>query len=287
MTKAPIAIVSAGEMGGAIGGVLNSAGIACATTLLDRGDETRARAIQAKMHISPDLSSLVGSCDLFLSVLPPAAATHLAEQVSNLARASGKHFTFVEANAIAPTHAHDIARLFSGTNVTFIDAGIIGSPPNTSIPRLYVSGPNSTLLNAADGIAFNIRHLGPEIGRASGMKMSYAAITKGVNALLSAAFLTAERLDLLDELQSELATSQDQLFKRATANIPRLPADAARWAPEMHEISKTFQDVGTPSGFHSAAADMMEILAQSQFGHETRRTRDMNRDAATTIKGLK
>jgi len=286
MATNPIAILSAGEMGAAIGGALSTAGIATATTLLGRGAETTMRAEQAKMQICADLPALADGCDLFLSVLPPAAATSLAEQVAAYARTNGKLLTFVEANAISPAHTKAIARLFDGTNVTFIDAGIVGLPPGKSVPRLYVSGPANALLATTNGIAFDIRDLGPEIGRASGMKMTYAAITKGTNALLAAAFLTAERLDLLDVLHGELAASQDQLFNRAVANIPRLPADAARWAPEMLEISQTFRDVGTPDGFHLAAAEMMDLLAKSQFGEETRRTRDLNRNEIETIKGL-
>uniref|UniRef100_A0A2A4Z0Y5 6-phosphogluconate dehydrogenase n=1 Tax=OCS116 cluster bacterium TaxID=2030921 RepID=A0A2A4Z0Y5_9PROT len=291
MTKPNIAIISAGEMGASVAAAYTHAGYTITTILADRSPETLSRAHQAQMQDRPNLKSLLTDCDIFLSIVPPALATELATQVAAQAKASNVAFSFVECNAISPDHSNAIASLFSDTNVKFIDAGIIGGPPRVAVnqpylPCLYVSGATCPQLNQTDGVAFRIKQLGDEIGRASGMKMSYAAITKGINSLLAGAFLTAENLGLLDELIAELSESQNELFTRATSNIQRLPADAGRWAPEMREIAQTFQSVGVPNGFHLAAAEMMQILDASPFGNETRKTRDTSRSAKQTIQGL-
>lgn len=292
MNKPKIAIIAAGEMGGAVAKSYSEAGYSISTIIAGRGQESIARAKQANMQPKENLQDLLADCQIFMSILPPANAKKMAQEVSAAAQQLGKAFTYVECNAISPDHVVEIAALFKDTKVKFVDAGIVGGPPHTGgddeyRPALYVSGGTCQQLNQTDGVAFNIHQLGVEVGRASGMKMSYASITKGVNSLLAAAFLTAENLGLLEILMQELKQSQNALYQRATTSIQRMPADAARWAPEMQEIAQTFNAVGVPDGFHLAAEQMMQILAASPFGSETRKTRNLSRDAAQTIRGLK
>ncbi|MBL1421908.1 MAG: NAD(P)-dependent oxidoreductase [Alphaproteobacteria bacterium] len=291
MTKPTISIISAGVMGAGVAAAYTNAGYEITTILTGRSPETLERAKQAQMQDCPNLESLLSDCQIFLSIVPPALATELATQVAEQAKASHLKFTYVECNAISPDHTREIAELFNDSDVKFVDAGIIGGPPLVNrnkpyLPCLYVSGADCQQLNQTAGAAFQIKQLGDEVGRASGMKMSYAAITKGINSLLAGALLTADNLGLLDELLAELESSQNETFIRATTNIQRLPADAGRWAPEMREIAQTFESVGVPNGFHLAAADMMQILDASPFGNETRQTRDTNRTAKQTIQGL-
>lgn len=288
MSKPIIAILATGEMGAGVGAALTRAGFTVTTITQGRSAESVQRAAEANMQPRADLPALLADCDIFMSIVPPALALETGAQVANEAKTQGLNFTFVECNAISPDHTIEIAKLFSDSQINFIDAGIIGGPPNQQgyKPVLYISGATSEQLNQTDGSAYKINNLGGEIGRASGMKMTYASITKGVNALLAGAFLTAENLGLLDELMAELKTSQTEMYTRATNNIQRLPADAGRWAPEMREISQTFESAGAPKSFHQGAEQMMQILHNSPYGVETRRTRDTNRSAAETIKNL-
>lgn len=288
MSNINIAILGAGAMGGNVGAALSRAGFTVSTLTHGRSGETITRAAKANMQPKQNLTQLLNDTDIFLSIMPPALALDIAQKVATEAKTNNLSFTFVECNAISPDHTKQIAALFQGTNIKFIDAGIIGGPPNTDgyKPVLYISGANCDKLTQTDNSAFSIHNLGGEIGRASGMKMVYASITKGTNALLTAAFLTANNLGLLDELSAELKSSQTEMYNRATNNIQRLPADAARWAPEMAEIAQTFKSAGAPDGFHLGAEQMMQILAASPFGSETRQTRDTSRTAAQTIQAL-
>ena len=220
-----------------------------------------------------------------MSILPPANAVSLAQKVAQLAKASNHSFTYLEANAVSPEKTKQIAKLFKGTQVKFIDGGNIGLPPNAkNKPKLYISGPACPFLMETNGIAYDIKKLGPSIGKASGMKMVYASITKGLNALLTASFIAANRLELIDELAKELNESQKQLFNRFLKNTPRLPSDAARWAPEMIEIAETFNEVDVEDHFHNAASRIMDLLAKSPFGKETRSNRDMNGQLLRLLK---
>lgn len=282
-----IGLLGAGEMGAGLARQFAQAGASTFAVPQGRSEETLARMEEAGMIHVPDRATLVEECDLLFSVLPPDAAENEARLYAELVRAKGSKTIFVEANAIAPQRTRRIADLFEGTDVQFVDGGIVGPPPTeTTRPRFYVSGPKVHPLERLDGGAFDLVHLGPDIGQASAFKMVYAAMTKGSNALLTAGYLAAEQHHLLDAFLSEFGASQPALHRRAEANIPRLPADAGRWVYEMQEIASTFRAAGLPGGFHDAAASIMELLANSEFGSETRRTRDRNRTAKETVRAI-
>lgn len=278
-----IGFLGAGEMGAGLARALGQAGHACRAVATGRSAETLARMGEAGMTPVADLAALAAGSDVIFSVLPPERAEPEAEALARVARAP---LIFVEANAISPMRARRIASRLAGAGLQVIDGGIVGMPPTGDArPRLYVSG-ESAPLAPLDGTAFDIRDLGPGIGRASAMKMTYAALTKGSNALLTAVLLAGERLELTDALREELAGSQPDQLKRAEAVVPRLPADAGRWVFEMQEIADTFRSQGLPGGFHDGAAEIMALLDASEFGHETRRTRDTARSAAATIASV-
>jgi len=101
-----------------------------------------------------------------------------------------------------------------------------------------------------------------DIGKASALKMCYAANTKGTVALLAAILATAESLGVREELfaqwRSENADFPDQTVRRIQANAPK----AWRFVGEMAEISRTFREAGAPGEFHAGAADIYERLAR-------------------------
>lgn len=280
-----VGILGCGEMGAGIGRALTAAGHTVLTVLEGRSPETTARAAEAGMTAADDLADLVARSAIVFSILPPSAAEAAGRELASVA-GDARGLVFVEANAISPDLARTIAASFAGT-VTVLDAGIIGMPPSGEArPRLYYSGPRCAVLEQLGSAAFDARYLGPEIGAASGMKMAYAAVTKGTNALLTAGFLLAEEMGLGDAYAAELSSSQPDMFKRADKNIARLPADAGRWVREMEEIRDTFAAHGLPGGFHDAAAEVMALLDASRFGNETRRTIDRTRTMRETVQAI-
>ena len=283
--QSQIGLIGCGEMGAAIGGAFTAGGLTVRTVVGGRSEETLRRAADANLAQVSNLTDLVATSDIIFSVLPPAEAKPVAEQIASAV--SDHALTIVEANAVSPATVRSIAALFGKTQIRFVDGGLVGGPPRgTMCPRLYTSGHDCKFLDELDGIAFDRIHLGIEIGQASGFKMAYAALTKGLNTLLTAGLLAAEEMGILNTYLAELEGSQGALLKRAEANIPRLPADAGRWVREMEEIRDTFEDLGLPGGFHQAAADIMRLLAGSRFGGETRQTRDHGRSMQQTVKDL-
>jgi hypothetical protein len=102
------------------------------------------------------------------------------------------------------------------------------------------------------------------IGAASGLKMSYAGITKGITALGSAMMLGAARFGCAEALLAELRSSQPDIFKYLSASIPRMYDKAYRWVAEMEEISDFHGAYKPAADIYAAIARHYEALAAAE-----------------------
>ncbi len=282
---AVIGILMPGDMGHGVGTVLAQAGHRVVTCLAGRSEHSRSLATRAGMEDAGSLAALVGEADLILSILPPTAAISLAKDVAAAMVETGKPVTYADCNAVSPATVRQVGDLIVAAGAPFIDAGIVGAAPNrNSGTRFFVSGPDTSAMEALDSEAIKVVPLGPEIGRASAMKMVYAALTKGTWTLQTAVLMAAERLGLTADLIGEFEFSQKPALAVMRQRVPHMPADAARWIGEMEEIAATFADAGVTPEFHKGAADIFRILAKTPFAQETRETLDPNRTLEEALR---
>ena len=267
-----IAIVGAGDMGSRVAGELRHNGLDVTTCLEGRSNRSRKLATRAGMRAVDNLETLVADADLLLSIIPPSAAVEFARRIVPLMEQTASKALFVECNAVAPATVREIAGIAADHGVDFQDVGIVGTPPRAGrIPvRFYTSGPHEDALRRIETAKISVKPLGAEIGRASAMKMMYASLNKGTNALRAAAMLAARQLGVNDELQEELAHSLPDVHKAMLARMPNIACDAARWTGEMREIASTYRDAGLTSGFHEGAGWIYEVLSNSPIAEESR-----------------
>lgn len=284
MSRKTIAILMPGDMGHGVGHVLNQHGHDVITSLSGRSARSRSLAEAGNVRDAGELDASVAEADMILSILPPTAAMKLAEDVATAMSRTGKTPVYVDCNAISPGTAQKIGGIITAAGATFIDSGIIGLAPNKSKnTRFYVSGPDTSAMTALNGQGFEVLALGDEIGRASAMKMVYAALTKGSWTLWSAVMLTAERNGLLEPLIREFEHSQQSTLANMQGKISALPADSERWIGEMEEIARTFSEAGVTNGFHEGARWMFELMSQTPFAAETRQNMDTSRTMETSM----
>lgn len=260
MSNRSIGILHPGEMGISIAASAKNSGCDVYWVSQGRRNATKERAEKFGLHEVGTLEELFKHCAVVVSVCPPHAAEALAQDVVN----AGFHGLFVEGNAIAPDRTIKIGEMMTKADVSFVDGGIIGLPawkPHSTC--LYVSGPRADEVTPYFSAGpLDTKVLGTEIGKASALKMCYAANTKGTVALLAAILATAEgmgvREALFDRWRSEDAGLPDQVLKRIQMNAPK----AWRFVGEMGEISHTFTLAGAPGEFHIGAADIYQRLAE-------------------------
>lgn len=279
MPSKTVAIVSPGDMGHNVGKALKKEGIRIVACLAGRSERTQKLAAAAGFEDLPSLEAVASQSDLILSIMPPSSAVDAARAMAKAIKASGKKPSYADCNAVSPQTAQKAADIIAGAGAPFIDAGIIGPGPGTreKPTQLYVSGSNASVMTMLAGPHINVIDMGPEIGRASAIKMCYAAVTKGTWTLYAAALMAAEGLGVTEELHEEIRSSRPKDYAEMERMVPRLPLDAGRWIGEMHEIAATFDGAGVSPNFHKGAADVFELLVKTPIAKETRETVDKSR----------
>ena len=274
-------------MGQAIASVLSRHGLRSLAALDGRSDRTRQLADTAQIRDVGSLKNLVIEADIILSVLVPASATEAAEHIALAIRDVGKPLLYVDANAIAPDRAQRIGQIIQAAGGQFVDASIIGPPPQMSNQTsIYASGSEANQLLPLRDYGLDIRVIGSEIGQASGLKICYAALTKGLIAIGTELMIAAHRLGLDAHLEAELASSQPGLLDYLSHAIPSMPPKAHRWIGEMEEIADTFQSLGLTEKIFHGTANLYRLVKDTPLGQETPEERDRNRVFIQVISSL-
>ena len=275
-----VGILSPGDMGSAIGQTLRDNGLRVLTCLRGRSDLTRLLAQEAGFEEVPSYDQLVVEVDLLLSVLVPAEAVPLAEQVAESVRRTGTTLVYADCNAVSPQTSARIDRIIVGAGATFIDAGIIGSPPRAgNNTHIYCSGPDCRALQALSQYGLDVRTVGPRIGQASGLKMVYAASTKGTTALWTELLVAARAMGLGEALAQEFSMSRPGISRQLMSAIPSMPQRSRRWIGEMEEIAATFEELGLTPKILQGAADIYRFVGETPLADQTSRDPDPSLDA--------
>ena len=207
--------------------------------------------------------------DFILSILPPGDAVALAKRFAPALTASNAKPVFVDCNAISPPTAEKVAAVLGPTGSPFVDAGIIGSPPPPKEgkgPRFYASGSHAPRFAELKNFGLDVRVLSGPLTAASAMKMSYAGITKGTQALAAVMMLAATRGGTADALFAELKDSQPQMLGYMQRALSLMPPKAYRWVAEMHEIADFVSEDPAGHELYSGAAHFYEQVARDFAG---------------------
>jgi 3-hydroxyisobutyrate dehydrogenase-like beta-hydroxyacid dehydrogenase len=267
-----VGLLHPGEMGAALGALLVRRGQQVLWASDGRGDDTARRAEAAGLDDAGTIREICGRAETILSVCPPHAALDVARTVAS----AGFRGLYLDANAVAPATAREVASVLKAAGATFVDGGIVGLPPRRAgSTRLYLSGA------AAQRVAHlfadtNLEAvvLSPEPGVASSLKTVYAAWTKGSAALLLAAVAAARVHGVEDALRREWALSQPGLAARAEGAAAQAATKGWRWVGEMEEIAATLAAAGLPDGFHLAAAEVFGRSGRESSASADGRTLD-------------
>jgi 3-hydroxyisobutyrate dehydrogenase-like beta-hydroxyacid dehydrogenase len=254
-----LGILHPGEMGISIAASAQNSGCKVYWVSEGRSDQTRRRAEEHNIEDARTLKNLCLSCDLIISVCPPAAA----EEVSNQVLATGFKGLFLDANAISPQRAINIWQTFEEHDLDFADGSIIGRPAwQPGRTWLYLSGAKAHQAAAYFSAGpLEIEVIGDEIGKASALKMCFAAYTKGTTALLSAILAASDELGVRDELEKQWSRGDTNFTAQTQQRVRHVTAKAWRFEGEMKEIASTLASVNIPAGFHIAAGEIYHRLA--------------------------
>ncbi|KAI1470262.1 6-phosphogluconate dehydrogenase C-terminal domain-like protein [Daldinia caldariorum] len=207
---------------------------------------------------------------------------------------------FADLNAVSPSTVKRIAALFDSREdglpapvpapVRFVDGSILGGPPKPkpvdagadatgsstqwSLPHIPTSGPHQLSAIPVFGprlaATLNARHISGAIGAASGLKMCFGGLSKGLTAIAVQSFATAARLGVLGELRAELGAVLPRHLELAERGVVGMAPKAYRWAGEMEEVACTLAEEGgfDPDTFVGAAKTYRLVADDTVLGRE-------------------
>lgn len=259
MSTQKIGILHPGEMGISVAATARNSGNEVYWVSAGRSEKTYERAQKYNICDAGTLMELCRVCSIIICVCPPHAAEDLAQDVIKV----GYDGIYLDANAISPLRAQRIGHFMSSAGIDFVDGGIIGGPawePNRT--WIYLSGESArSVAPIFSAGPLGTKVLGDEIGRASAIKMCFAAYSKGTTALLCSIHATAKKLGVLEDLQQQWSAYDPDFTEQSVRRVRRVTAKAWRFSGEMSEISETFAAAGQPGGFHAAASDIYDRIS--------------------------
>lgn len=258
-----VGVVAPGAMGVALGRCLAAGGHPVLTTAAGRSRATARRLADAGLADAGSVDAVVGQAAVVVSVVPPAEARAVGDELAASARRTGARPLVVEANAVAPVTVADVARRL---DLDVVDAAISGPPPRPDADpptRIFLSGPRAGEVAALGVPGVRWVDLGRELGSASAAKMCTASVRKGHQALLAHALLTAEAHGVVDTVLADLQLDHphDDVRHAAVA-----VTKAWRFADEMDEIATTQAGAGLAPELFAAVAEVYRRLATSRVG---------------------
>jgi putative dehydrogenase len=263
-----IGIMSIGEMGFHWAKLLRSHGVEVLTYDKDRGEVSRKRAENGGVKSTASMAELVRDVDLIVSIVVPSAATKVAGKVAEAIETTGrKDLLFLDANAISPMTADEIAKILRAAGVNFVDGCIIGSAAKMGKGTIvYVSGSEANRLAMLEAFNIPIKVLGVGTHQASAFKVVYAGLTKGLQGLFCELLMGAQRFGLLDEIRAQYEESFPGLLDKVSSSIVGLQIHAGRRAEEMDELKRTFNHHGMNSFMAPAVQKVLEAIAALKLG---------------------
>jgi 3-hydroxyisobutyrate dehydrogenase-like beta-hydroxyacid dehydrogenase len=256
-----VGVLGIGEMGTAVAKLLHDNGVRVVTTLEGRSDKTKANAVKAGVEDLGSMEEVVRVSDLVLSMLSSDAARGLALLVGEAAKSVGTHPMYGEFNAVAPGTVQAIEADIGGS-MDVVDGGIVGGPGNLPAATIYLSGPRANEVAAISEFGFTTRVLGDVVGQASGMKLCYAGMTKGLSTMALDLLLAATALGVEGPVLEQYQRSMSGVLQFVDRFVPGNPKRAVRRAEEMPEVAAMMESLGFSGSIHRAAHERMKWLGE-------------------------
>ncbi|MDF1594402.1 MAG: NAD(P)-binding domain-containing protein [Desulfobacterales bacterium] len=227
MSKLNIGILHPGQMGISIAASAQNTGHTVYWASEGRSRHTLARAEKFNLLDTYNLKKLCETCSFIISVCPP----HAAEDVANNVSSCGFNGFYIDANAISPQRAIRIGQKMAAAGISFVDGGIIGPPAwNPGKTWIYLSGNDASVVASCFSAGpLETVVMGEKVGKASALKMCFAAYSKGTRALLCAILAVADLYGARGELQQQWSRNDSDFSEKAVEKVKGATAKAWRY----------------------------------------------------------
>ena len=259
-----IGFFHAGAMGSALAAIAKANGANTYWASEGRSATTQHRAILAGLVDLGSVEAVCAHCDVLVSIGPNQIALQTAQRVAQ----TNFDGLFIEANPLSPPTVSAIADIVRATGAQFIDAAVIGPPPQgeRQTTTLYLSGDVSDEIpRYFSSGALSVLVLGKSYIQASALKLCDSLVNKGQFALVVGSLAAAEALGVREQLQQLWSNNPERHSYQQTAQgLPKRAAKAWRFESEMCEVAKMLDQVGLGAELGQGASGLFERLATTK-----------------------
>lgn len=263
MSLTTVGLISPGEMGSSIAARLCENGLTVLSPLADRSEATRANADRAGIE-AVTAEALLTRADLVLSVVVPEAASSVAAVVAAAAEAQGVRVPYADLNPVTPSTVRAMAAEH-GAHLDVVDGCIVGPAADLDRVTVYLSGPDPSTVAGLDDFGIATSTLGDALGQASGLKLCYGGLTKGLSSLGMDLLLVATGLGIVDEVASLYGERYPEVLAFLDGRLPGNATRAERRAQELDALAATLDDLGYDGAHASTGADRLHWLADLEL----------------------
>jgi putative dehydrogenase len=209
------------------------------------------------------MREIVDHAGTVLAIVPPGQALQVSQAFAGALRTGPKPLTYIDCNAVSPRTVREIEGVVCSAGASFVDAGIIGGPPRPGEagPIVFVCGNASDDAIALRAAGLDVRTLGPAVGSAAALKMSYAGVTKGLTALCALMQQHARANGIGAELDATLRETRPDVWNFLEKAVPGMYPKSYRWVAEMREIAEYTAPDDAGQQIYEGVAQFFERIA--------------------------
>lgn len=274
MNLSHVTLVGFGEAGAILAEEIQARGVQVTVWDIQLLGGTRnamlAKAARCGVRPALSLADALRGAALVFSTVTAANALAVATECAPLLTAGQ---VFLDLNSVAPNTKRAAAAQVGQHGADYLDVAVMAPvPPQRLATPLLIGGPRAEEIGPLlNGLGFNSRVWGREVGEASAIKMCRSVMIKGLEALTTECLSAARRYGVEQAVLDSLHASFPSLGWNAQFPhylISRVAEHGRRRAEEMQEVVKTLQDVQVPADMSQATAQTQQGLADALAAHD-------------------
>ena len=214
---------------------------------------------QSDVTIVQSMEELVTASDIIFSAVTCTNALVVAKQAGPYLDYS---HLYVDINSVSPETKITIGGVVKDSGARFVEAAVMSSVPSYGhkVPMLLSGEAAVELIKIMVPLGMKFEDFGPELGRASALKMFRSIIIKGMEALFQECVLGAAQYGVAKKVLDSVGVGYPGLDWNQMAHylIGRTAIHGERRAHEMEEVANTLRSIGIEPIMAEAAAKRIQ-----------------------------
>ena len=281
MSTPHIGFIGFGEAAASIAGGLASEGVSQITAF-----DVTPRPSLDSVTMAETVSDMLAASDIVFAAVTCTVALDVARQATPYL--SGRHL-YVDINSVSPETKIAIGGVVTDAGARYVEAAVMaGVPGYGHTVQMLLSGEAAgDLIEAMTPLGMELEDFGPELGRASALKMFRSIMVKGMEALFQECVLGADHYGVAKKVLDSVGDGYPGIDwdKMAHHLIGRTAIHGERRAHEMEEVAATLSAIGIEPIMAKAAARRIQWAADQ--GLKEAFPGDAPKDYRDVIKALR